>query len=463
MLFENRVLFSFPSDGIHYLTQEGFRPIKYNEETLPTAKLIKTGQRSLWAISHYGCFKLIAQTDAAEIQVRAFSALPRLVLKTGVILKDKMYLQTRNNGIGIVAINSIELSESNSPKLLITKVKTKERSYFSFEGIEPISYQDNNIEVYFNSLNYHDLDVDYRYRLKGVADDWTVTKTGYVHFVSLSANDYEFEVQSRFGLGSWSYSESFSFYIIPPIWQRWWFIVSAALLLLFAIYQALNFRFKIKTREKLLIIDRLTAEQKALRTRMDPHFMFNVLSSLQYLILRKKNEEATSFLNRFSSLLRSTLNHSDSDSVTIKEELKFLEEYIQLEKMRLEDAFDYEITIDEEVDQLNKIPPFILQPFVENSIQHGLRAKQSGGLLQLKFIAEKQYLRVEITDNGMGYLKSMENKTKTKKHKSLGIQTINQRLKVYNGKEIQESVKIKDLGAMGGVGTKVTVVLKLMK
>ena len=196
---------------------------------------------------------------------------------------------------------------------------------------------------------------------------------------------------------------------------------------------------------------------------MDPHFMFNVLSSLQYLILRKKNEEATAFLNRFSSLLRSTLNHSDSDYVTIKEELKFLEEYIQLEKMRLEDAFDYEICIDEKVDQLNKIPPFILQPFVENSVQHGLRAKQSGGKLKLKFIVEKQYLRVEITDNGMGYLKSLENKTKTKKHKSLGIQTINQRLKVYNGKEIQESVKIMDLSTIGGVGTKVTVVLKLMK
>ncbi len=463
LLFENRIVFSFPSDGIHYLTQEGFQPIKYNDEILPTANLIKTGEKSLWAISHYGCFKLTAKADVPEIQVNAFSALPRLVLKTGVILKDKMYLQTRNNGIGIVATSSIESSESNSPKLLITKVKTKERSYFSFEGIEPISYQDNNIEVYFNSLNYHDLDVDYRYRLKGVADDWTVTTTGYVHFVSLSANDYEFEVQSRFGLGSWSSSESFSFYIIPPIWQRWWFIVSAALLLLFAIYQALNFRFKINTREKLLIIDRLTAEQKALRTRMDPHFMFNVLSSLQYLILRKKNEEATAFLNRFSSLLRSTLNHSDSDYVTIKEELKFLEEYIQLEKMRLEDAFDYEICIDEKVDQLNKIPPFILQPFVENSVQHGLRAKQSGGKLKLKFIVEKQYLRVEITDNGMGYLKSLENKTKTKKHKSLGIQTINQRLKVYNGKEIQESVKIMDLSTIGGVGTKVTVVLKLMK
>ena len=463
LLFENRIVFSFPSDGIHYLTQDGFHPIKYNDETLPTANLIKTSDQSLWAISHYGCFKLTVQSNTTEIQVNAFSALPRLVLKTGAILKDKIFLQTRNNGIGIVATSSIESSESNSPKLLITKVKTKDRNYFSFENIEPISYEDNNIEVYFNSLNYHDLDVDYRYRLKGVADDWTSTKTGYVNYVSLSAKDYEFEVQSRFGLGNWSSSESFNFSITPPIWQRWWFIVLATLLLLFVVYQALNFRFKINTREKVLIIDRLTAEQKALRTRMDPHFMFNVLSSLQYLILRKKNEEATAFLNRFSSLLRSTLNHSDSEYVTIKEELKFLEEYIQLEKMRLEDAFDYEISIDEKVDQLNKIPPFILQPFVENSVQHGLRAKQSGGMLQLKFIIEKQYLRIEITDNGMGYLKSLENKTKTKKHKSLGIQTINQRLKIYNGEEIQESVKILDLTAVGEVGTKVTVLLKLMK
>jgi ligand-binding sensor domain-containing protein len=461
MLFENRILFSFPSDGIHYLTKEGFIPIKYNDEILPTANLIKTNEQSLWAISHYGCFKLSVQSG--EIKVRAYSALPRLVLKTGAILNDNIYLQTRNNGIGIVATKSIEASESNLPKLLITKVQTKARSYFSFSSIEPISYQENNIEIYFNSLNYHDLDVDYRYRLNGVTDDWTTTKTGYVNYVSLSANDYAFEVQSRFGLGNWSSSESVSFSIIPPIWQRWWFILSVALFFLFVIYQALNYRFKINTREKLLIIDRLTAEQKALRTRMDPHFMFNVLSSLQYLILRKKNDQATAFLNRFSSLLRSTLNHSDSEYVTIKEELKFLEEYIRLEKMRLEDAFEYKISVDPKVDQTNKIPPFILQPFLENSIQHGLRAKQTGGLLQLKFIVEEDYLIIEITDNGMGYLKSIENKTETKKHKSLGIQTINQRLKIYNGEQIQESVTILDMSSIGETGTRVTVLIKLIK
>ena len=463
MLFENRVLFSFPSDGIHYLTKEGFVPVQFNGETLPTANLIKAKDKSLWAISHYGCFKLTITPDAGDIKVKAYSALPRLVLKTGAILEDNIYLQTRNNGIGIVALKSIESSESNSPQLLITKVKTKARSYFSFDEVAPIPYEYNNIEIYFNSLNYHDLDVDYRYRLKGVADNWTVTNAGYVNYVSLSANDYEFEVQSRFGLGVWSESESFSFSVIPPIWQRWWFIVAAALLVLFVIYQALNFRFKINTKEKLLIIDRLTAEQKALRTRMDPHFMFNVLSSLQYLILRKKNDQATAFLNRFSSLLRSTLNHSDSEFVTLKEELKFLEEYIQLEKMRLEDAFEYEINVDQNVEKTNKIPPFILQPFVENSIQHGLKAMQTGGKLQLSFKLSGRYLHVEIIDNGVGYLQSVQNKSKTKKHKSLGIQTINERLKIYNDLGIQESVEILDLKEVGKKGTKVTVLLKLMK
>ena len=305
--------------------------------------------------------------------------------------------------------------------------------------------------------------MDYRYRIKGLADDWTETKSGYVNYVSLSANDYEFEVQSRFGLGNWSTSESISFSIVPPIWQRWWFILIAALLLLFVIYQALNFRFRIKTREKLLIIDRLTAEQKALRTRMDPHFMFNVLSSLQYLILRKKNTEATAFLNRFSSLLRSTLNHSDSESINISEELKFLEEYIQLERMRLEESFDYEIIVEESGSHSNQIQPFIIQPFVENSIQHGLRAKQQGGMLKLRFSKQGAFLRVEIIDNGLGYLKTLENKSTSKKHKSLGIQTINQRLKMYNGKDIKDSVEIADLSAVGEEGTRVTIVLKMIK
>ena len=115
------------------------------------------------------------------------------------------------------------------------------------------------------------------------------------------------------------------------------------------------------------------------------------------------------------------------------------------------------------MDQLSKIPPFILQPFIENSIQHGLRAKQEGGKLKLHFVMEKSWLKVEITDNGMGYLKSVESKSKESKHKSLGIQTINERLKVYNGKELNESVKIVDLSSLGQEGTQVTVVLKLIK
>ena len=211
----------------------------------------------------------------------------------------------------------------------------------------------------------------------------------------------------------------------------------------------------------MLTIDRLTAEQKALRTRMDPHFMFNVLSSLQYLILRKKNDQANLFLNRFSSLLRNTLKQSDIEVISISEELTFLTEYIELEKMRLEDSFEFFIEIDELIDKSNVIPPFIIQPFVENSIQHGLKAYQIGGVLSLKLSLQGVFLKVVVRDNGMGYNNSKT--SKVNRDKSYGIQTIEQRLKMYNNNKKDENIKIIDLETIGERGTEVEVLIKLKK
>jgi hypothetical protein len=466
ILFDDKIILSIPSEGVYHYAGNSLQALKFNGEKIPYAKLVKHNDSTLWAISNYGCFKISSRSKNIKkgnptFYVEAFRGLPRVVLKAACILNEQLFLQTRKNGIGIIDLKEVTKHQLYIPKLIVDKVQTRSKLYHKNFKIPSIPYDDNNIQISFKSLNYHDLEVMYRYQLKGENNEWTTTQTGFVNFVSLSSGKYEFVVQSRFGLGYWSSSQKIKFEIVPPFWQKWWFILFSTLFVLFLVYQIINYRFHIINKEKSLIIGRLTAEQKALRAKMDPHFMFNVMSSLQYLIIQKKNDKASVFLNRFSSLLRNTLNQADIEYISLKDEIQFLKEYINLEKMRLEDLFSYEFEIDPELNLNVQIPTFVLQPFVENSIQHGLRGKMEEGKLSIQMLRMGSFIKVIVEDDGLGYQHSLN--TTKKKRVSHGIQTIKDRLKIYNGKQSPEAVLIEDLAILDEhrSGTRVTIIIKI--
>jgi len=459
LLVKNDALISIPSEGLFVYNGKKFEALNYNAEIIPKSKLIKQDSITVWAISNYGCFRI--KRTQGNYQVEAFGQLPRMVIKGAVIHQNEIILQSRISGIGFIKTDQVMSKELSSPKLLIEKVIAKGDVYYDSYNLGTIPYQDNNIQIHFKSLNYHNLDVQYRYRVNHNNESWNYTTTGYVNYVSLEPNKYQFEVQSRFGLGNWSETQLVSFEIVPPFWEEWWFLTLSGVFILIGIYFIASYRFKIINKEKSLIIGRLTAEQKSLRAKMDPHFMFNIISSVQYLILRKENEKAIGFLNRFSSLLRNTLNQADNENIKIKDEIKFLQEYIDLEKLRLEDKFDYNIEIDSSLDTESTIPTFVLQPFVENAIHHGLKGLDGVGELKVSLVKSQDFLIIEITDNGIGYNRSIE--AKNKKHLSHGIQTIKDRLKIYNGSNSDGAIQIIDIGEYeaGTNGTKVIVRIKL--
>ena len=463
-LFNNKLVLAIPSEGIYIFNGKEFSPLKFNDEIIPSGKLIKQNASTFWVVSNHGCFRIskIKTGNISELNVEAFKSLPRMVLKAAIIKDNQLIVQTRNSGIGFIDLNVLIENPLYSPHLIIKRVQTKSKRYEKKFQIEPILYDENNLQISFESLNYHDLDLTYRFKLD-TEDDWTTTTTGYVNYASLDPGEYEFIVQSRFGLGLWSDAKKIKFEIVPPIWRRTWFIILISLIVLLLIYWVFNYRFRLINKEKSLIIGRLTAEQKALRAKMDPHFMFNVISSIQYLILRKENEKATTFLNQFSSLLRNTLNQADNEYISISDELKFLKGYINLEKMRLEDRFDYQFIISDEINIEDSIPTYIIQPFIENAIHHGLKALEAGGQLKLAITQENNFIKVVVSDNGIGYNTSLKAKIVRRKHVSHGIQTIESRLKIYNGKQINSNILIEDLGELGHnqTGTRATVFIKI--
>ena len=221
------------------------------------------------------------------------------------------------------------------------------------------------------------------------------------------------------------------------------FIIIIFLLGLLISYQ-LNRLDKLKYKQEQFIL-----EQKVLRSQMNPHFIFNVLGSIQRSLIENKPIISATYLSKFAQLIRQNFEYVQKKQISLKEELEMVQNYIDAQKFRYKDKFDYEINVD---DHLSKeqvfIPPMILQPFVENAIEHGFKNISYKGLLNINVIKNNDTVCFEIIDNGWGYQPK-------KDHKEHASDIFKKRLKLL-GKEAVESFKITQLKQ----GTKVTFCIK---
>ena len=203
------------------------------------------------------------------------------------------------------------------------------------------------------------------------------------------------------------------------------------------------------------------AKLEALRSQMNPHFIFNCINSIDALIQSNDKYYATVYLNKFAKLLRNILDSSRQNTVTLSKDLETLQLYIELEKFRNENKFSAAIEADEELLQDDyKVPPLIVQPFVENSILHGLRYRDDNeGKLSISVTKQLNCIQYIIEDNGLG--RNNNNKHTQKDKTSYGITMSNERVRLFNNEE-KASVKIIDLFETGKPsGTRVEVLLKI--
>jgi LytS/YehU family sensor histidine kinase len=205
-------------------------------------------------------------------------------------------------------------------------------------------------------------------------------------------------------------------------------------------------------------------EMQALRAQMNPHFIFNCLSSINRFILKNESKTASNYLTRFSRLMRMVLNNSQKSLISLDDELEMLQLYLEMERLRFKNSFDYGITFLNTLDRDNIfIPPLLLQPFCENAIWHGLMHREGQGRLDIELIMEKNILNCTITDNGVGREKAEELKSKTaEKEKSMGLKITTERLAVLNREEgLQTHYEIEDLKDEAGMAAGTRVTLKI--
>src|SRR6185436_11017794 len=222
-----------------------------------------------------------------------------------------------------------------------------------------------------------------------------------------------------------------------------------------------------KQKETSLSLQVSETEMKALRSQMNPHFIFNALQSIQTFLLSHKSDDANTYLLKFSKLMRLVLENSQHSEVSLKEDLEALELYMQLECIRLPHPFTYQFHVDESVDVDNTvIPPLILQPFVENAIWHGLQYKPEPGHINIYIRKKDNALYATVEDNGVGRDMSKQvAQPMLLKKESLGMKLTEERLKILNElKKIKAEFKITDLftNESKPVGTRVELSLPLV-
>ncbi len=262
----------------------------------------------------------------------------------------------------------------------------------------------------------------YRYMLNGFDEEaLPLTRANFTTYSNLPHGEYEFEVEAinKWGVPS-TQKTTFSFRINPPFWLTWWFYALCSVAAIVSIIFV--FRWRNKVTERKIQTERLkdrtkmlTLEQQSLNASMNRHFIFNALNSIQYYINRQDKLAANMYLSRFAKLIRKNLDSSQSELTSLSEELERLELYLELEYMRFKDKFNYEINMDPTLDmEMIKVPAMILQPYVENSIWHGILPMNEPGRITIDVSASNGAFILSIEDNGIGIDTSLKNKAGNK-------------------------------------------------
>lgn len=322
-----------------------------------------------------------------------------------------------------------------------------------------LDYDENFFSFEFASLDYvNPYKNKYAYFLENFDKTWNYTNASrrFADYTAVDPGKYIFRVKGSNNDGVWNEKGIKIFiYINSPWYKTMFFYISLIIIIAISIWITMVWRIK-KIRKKHEVERKILAiqkqvfelEQKSLRLQMNPHFLFNSLNSIQSFVIEKDIDKTIYYLSRFSQLMRLVLNNSQQTFVVLQDELKVIRLYLDLERLRYENIFDYIIIIDPDIDEeFTAIPPMIIQPYIENAIIHGLIHKKQQGELRIELKLIEDHILCIIQDNGIGRAAAIKIREQSGiSHKSSGMLITQERLDILNKKsKDQISVKVIDL------------------
>lgn len=276
-----------------------------------------------------------------------------------------------------------------------------------------LRHNQNVFSFDFAGIHYSNPDKNrHFFMLEGLDKSWRKAgeeKTAY--YYNVPPGRYTFRIKASNSDGVWA-KKSVSLIILPPWWRTWWAYVLFALTVAGFVYAFAQYHInKIRMRHEILLQKNKAAELEiqALRAQMNPHFIFNSLSSINHFILKNDKAQASRYLTKFSRLVRLILQNSQAAFVSLESDLEALQLYLELEALRFGHRFSYQIVVAPRLDVLTiRLPPLLIQPYAENAIWHGLMHKETKGHLTIEVYQQEDMLCCKVTDDGIGRKKSLE-------------------------------------------------------
>lgn len=376
-----------------------------------------------------------------------------------------------SNGIYFIERQEGSPTESQTPIPFYIRYLSSINRDTSISNNISVPYSKSNIKVAYTAISFNSFEkIRYLYRLGQEDTVWQTTTARERIFERLEPGSYKFQIRAVLpDEDRYSAIQQINIIIEKPWWQNNWLRLIAICFLAVLVYWIVSKRVKkireAEQRKTALNAKLAELEQIALRSQMNPHFIFNCLTSIQQLIISGNKIAANEYLVKFARLIRKTLEMSARPFISIREEKNYLEEYLLLEQLRLSGRFNYSITADPSIDMAKTfIPNMMLQPVVENCVRHGIKSLENRpGNITVYFSLKPDYIICTITDNGVGRAKaSGQGDGSFIKHKSYGIEILKKRLETFSQVNVDHSgIEVKDLydDAQNPLGTQVKLKL----
>ncbi|HLP12960.1 MAG TPA: histidine kinase [Flavobacteriales bacterium] len=500
----NSIVYYGTTDGLLKYENGKFTEVRFNKQHIYAIELFFE-DNTLWiGSSNFGFLELRNKSTATKsefsslirgISVRCFKKTKtHLIVSTEagltiVSLEDKQpKFLDKYDGLSFFEINKIEVvnesvflatikglvklplntsgfnNKAPGIKLGNIKINGVTLKYNDFINLD---YGKQNLEINFMGASMRSRgSFSYKYRLNGFEQKWHLSKSEspYTNYPFLPAGSFTFEVFTVNEDGVESLKPAtLKINVNSPYWQKWWFYLLIALVTAIVVTLFFQQRIKYLNRKSVIKNKIILSQLTALKAQMNPHFMYNILNSIQDLILQKDIKSTNYYLSRFSNLMRKVLDASDDNEILLSEEIEILELYLELEKLRFGNEFNYVVTIDATVDPARiYIPSMIIQPYVENAMKHGLLHKPGEKKLTLDFTRTGTAIRCVVSDNGVGIEKAMEIKKRSPiQHKSFAGKATEKRLSLINSSR-QEPIELKISSLNAGTeypGTKIEIII----
>lgn len=386
-----------------------------------------------------------------------------------LLLDQQQLLLLTDSGIILLEFK-LRMKDPEAPMFYINSLKINDR----IEDIgKPLSFthNDNNVEVNYSLLNFGSSEpANIYYQIN--EDGWkpASNETRTLKFPALAPGNYHisFKVDEIVIADA-----TIQFTIGAPFWLTWWFLAICISVLFAMAYAYYTWRTGILIKQNQLLKDKISLEQSlsksmliAIKSQMNPHFFYNALNTIQSYIFTNDKRNASNYLAKFSKLTRMILEMSEKETIYLNEEVTALHLYLELEKMRFNNDFEYEVKIEESVDtDMVKIPSMIIQPYVENAVKHGLLHKRDEKKLEIIFRKRGEALMAIVDDNGIGRKRSEElNKIRSDKYQSFSSHANEKRLEILNkGKSATLGIQIIDKLTEDGMslGTRIELTIPI--